>query len=300
MVLSASAACGPQPSGALSAPGNTTGTGVRFVYLPADPPPPGAYRAPSGPTPAVARCALRDDAGASRCLLETHDEAAIPALLVLGVTNELPTGSEITPFKDAVSASVYAGQLAAATSSRELVAMLADPGVSTESFALSALSHLLVAQGARGALADSASGAVAACLPFLTSPDARVAVTAVACLDASRAETLAEPLARAFVAHPSADVKAAAATLLSKLPRAPVEQATLEGMAAFLHTPLTPKWTFPEVQAREMACVVFSQRARGAPWAAEGARVAAEAMQRRGGSNGQNSPPSCATFSQRK
>ena len=242
VVLSASAACGPS----LSTPG---GTHVRFVYLPADPPPPGAYRAPSEPTPAVARCAPRDEAGASRCLLDTHDETAIPALLVLGVTNELPTRGESTPFKDSVSASVYAGQIAAATSSRELVTMLTDPSVSIQSFALSALSHMLVAQKAHGAPADSVAGATAACTPFLTSPDARVAMTAIACLEASRAESVAEPLARAFVAHSSVDVKSAAVTLLAKIPSAPVDQATLEEMAAFLHTPLTPKWTLNEVQA---------------------------------------------------
>jgi hypothetical protein len=245
----------------------------------------------------VARCAPRDDAGASRCLLDTHDETAIPALLVLGVTNEVPTRDEITPFRDAVSASVHAGQLAAATSSRELVAMLADPDASTESFALSALSHMLVAHGAHSAAAPDAA---AACAPFLTSPDVRVAVTAVACLDASREESVAGPIARAFIAHPSVDVKAAAATLLAKLPGAPVDPATLEGMATFLHTPLTRTWTMSDVRAREMTCVVLSQRARGAPWAEEGARVAAATMQRWGGSNGQNYPPSCAAFLKRK
>jgi hypothetical protein len=86
------------------------------------------------------------------------------------------------------------------------------------------------------------------------------------------------------------------ATALATLPRAERDDATLHGIADVLHAPIPTTWFISDVRAREMACLVLAQHAARAPWALEAARVASEAMKDRGGSNGQNHPPSCTTY----
>lgn len=289
------AACGPP----LQPPGKP-----RFVQIAAEPAPPGTYQSSLAVTPGVAHCAAelarqpeeRSEGAASTCLLETGEESAIADLLVLGVTNERKVEREVTAYSDSVQAADNAGHLAAATSPRELVAMLADPNPSTEAFALAALTAMLKIQAKTRYFSDSAPEIAAACAPLAASPDARVAITAAGCIEASKQDRVGPELARVYLASPSSDVKGAMATALATLPRADLDDATLHGIASFLGTPIAEEWLISDVRAREMGCLVLAQHAHRAPWAIAAARVASEAMKNRGGSNGQNHPPSCTTY----
>ncbi|MEP7121438.1 MAG: hypothetical protein ABJE95_11030 [Byssovorax sp.] len=295
LLAALSAACGPPMQG-LGKP--------RFVVLAADPTPEGTYQSTLAVTPGVARCAAefarqpeaRFEGAASACLLQTGEESAIADLLGLGVTNERKVEREVTAYTDAVDAATNAGRLAAATSPRELLAMLADPNPSTESFALAALTAMLKIQDKTRDFDASAPGIAAACAPLTASPDARVAITAAGCVEASKQDSAGAALARAYLTTGSADVQAAMATALATLPRAALDDATLHRFADFLATPIANEWFISDVRAREMGCLVLAQHALRAPWAFAAARVASSEMKSHGGSNGQNQPPSCATY----
>lgn len=289
------AACGP-PLQPLGKP--------RFVQISAEPAPPGTYQTSLAVTPGVARCGAefarqpeeRFEGAAAACLTATGEESAIADLLVLGVTNERKIEREVTAYSDSVQAADGAGHIAAATSPRELVAMLADPNPSTESFALAALTVMLKIQAKSSGFEDSAPKIAAACAALAASSDARVAITAAGCVEASKQDRLGPELARVYIASPSSDVKGAMATALATLPRAELDDAALHGIADFLGTPIAKEWFISDVRAREMGCVVLAQHAQRSPWAIAAARFASEAMKDRGGSNGQNHPPSCTTY----
>lgn len=277
----------------LQAPG-----AVQIVRLPADPPPPGTYKSTLVPTPQVQRCQrLESGRDASKCLLETNDETAIPTLLEISAELE-DLGNPLAPFGDEASAAVNAGTIATATSPKELLAMLGDPNPSTRGFALRALTTMLETQQHAPAFAESAAATGRACVPLLMAPEERVAVTAALCVEATKAATAGASLARTFAAHPATAVKAFLGPKLRAIPNGTLEEASLRRIAAFLETPMSGATQPRDVRAREESCRLLAFHAPDEAWVIAAARVAADELKKHARSDDLDSPAACLSLAE--
>jgi hypothetical protein len=263
---------------------------VRFVRI-APAPPPGAYIPSAAPSARVQLCTQQglEAKDEVKCMQATFEEAALPALRILAVQNETSMDSwgEVvvpSPFDDEVAATLAAGKVAAATSPHELLAMLGDPSLPTQGFALRALDFMLDTQKEAAGYAELAARTAAACAELLASSEARVAMTAALCITTSKDAKALPAVARAFALRTEAAFKAQTGDVVLALPKGTLDDASLHAVAEWLRTPI-PKGgnPDPECEGRDVSCAVLKAMVDGEPdWAMTPARIAYENERRAG------------------
>jgi len=290
----------PSGSAAPSASAPSPDEDAPIVEIRIDAPPrpsPQKYAPKRKPAPGTLACrAEKTPRKESFCILKTADEGALARLLEIGKANPTRFDPHLpTVFSYEASASENAGVIAAKTSERDLVTMLADPDAATEGFALRALAHMMsiLRMGyATGMEPDNARRAaiapqiVDACAPFVGHDDVRVALTAIRCLKESGGARHAALLARVVAAHPSPAVKADAAGAFSgdKL-----DASVARVIARWLETPMTSSWMLEDVHGREAACWLLDRAVPSRPsWVGRAAAIAQREIWDHGKSNGSN------------
>ena len=278
LAASALSACVPGPY--LSLP-------VQIVQAAPDPLPPGTYARERVPTPAVQTCASRIPSEAASCLLATNEEAAFPALLVLGLQGrrlDSDTDGDEVPhaFEDNAGAAITAGKLALRLGTGELEAMLADPNPATQGFALRALRAMLESSAKDGRFAALDPRLAGLCAPRVATAAAPVAMGAALCVAASRDEAALLTLVEPFVQRSELAVRDQVGKALLGARDQSFPDDKLQRLAAFLRTPLSPTWPADRLRSYDQGCAILAAQAPGASWAVEAGRAASEAQRKAG------------------
>jgi hypothetical protein len=267
-------------------------------------PPFAPYITRLAPTPAVTAClALPKPRAASFCLLDSREEAALPALLELGRRTHQANGStsRSEAWSDDASASDNAGTIAAMTSFRELPRMVGDPDPLTRRFGMASLAFVVgtMQRGSyvkvSGAALSTAAFAVGnVCTPHLGEPAVDVVIDALHCV-AEVGHVPAAPAVAALAAYHRDDaVRAAAASAYPRVSgwekgRPALDRAVVETMIARLRAPMTDRWTLEDVRAREWTChALWLSQPEGTPDLGDAAADAMAIMDAHGGGNGRD------------